>query len=268
MKDNEMDETILLKKREPSRPQLDDTQSMPPVHAHGQAMQASLQGRRRGTVHELDPLPQEALPGGRQKPPFWTKRRKRNAFLAGGFVLALLLGFFIAGYAQHQTAMKEEQARIEQQQAAQDAAVLQAKKAELERKKQELEQKRQELLQQAARAEGRNEQLAAENESLLHRLVDKVTGQAGRQQQAKAANDAAQDASNQAAKQVDAALAQAGQMLDDVNAQIEQSDKVQAAADTVRAGAQTAYDDHRDLIDSAVSYVADGVRLALQHVLP
>lgn len=264
-----MDETVLMKKTEDPQRGLEDTQSMPKVDASEAPLENPRQGRSHGTVRELDPLPEKRLQGRGARSSFWTKRRKRNAVLAGGFLLALLLGFFFAGYAQHQTDAREEQARIQQEQAAKqakDAASLEKQKAELEQKKQELEAKKQELLLQAARAEGKNEQLAEDQGSMLGKLVDKVTGQEKKQQQAKAANAAEQDSSKQAAQQVDEAITQAGQMLDDVNEKINQNGKLQETADTVRTGAQSAYEDHKDTIDSVASYVADGAKLVFQRL--
>ena len=120
------------------------------------------------------------------------------------------------------------------------------------------------LMLQAARAEGKNEQLAEDRGSLLGKLVDKVTG--GKEKQ-KAANTAERDAANQAAQQVDASLAQAQQMLDDVNAQLDHNGKLQEAAETVRTGAQDAYENHKDVIDRVGTYLIDGIRFAADKIL-
>ncbi|NMD98633.1 hypothetical protein HF878_03930 [Selenomonas bovis] len=266
MRKNDLDETVLLKKVNPSRPRSEDTQSMPAVQPPG-GDPALTQETRRGTVHELDPLPPDRLQRQPEKVPFWTKRRKKKAILAGGFLCALLLGFLFAGYKQHQEEEQATRARIQQEQAAnqaRDAASLAAKKAELEQEKQELEKKKQELMLQAARAEGKNEQLAEDRGSLLGKFVDKVTG--GKEKQ-KAANTAERDAAKQAAQQVDASLAQAQQMLDDVNAQLDHNGKLQEAAETVRTGAQDAYENHKDVIDRVGTYLIDGIRLAADKIL-
>ena len=267
MRKNNLDETVLLKKVNPSRPRSEDTQSMPAVRPPAGEETVLTQETRRGTVHELDPLPPDRLQRQPEKVPFWTKRRKKKAILAGGFLCALLLGFLFAGYKQHQEEEQATRARIQQEQAAnqaRDAASLAAKKAELEQEKQELEKKKQELMLQAARAEGKNEQLAEDRGSLLGKLVDKVTG--GKEKQ-KAANTAERDAAKQAAQQVDASLAQAQQMLDDVNAQLDHNGKLQEAAETVRTGAQDAYENHKDVIDRVGTYLIDGIRLAADKIL-
>ena len=61
MRKNDLDETVLLKKVNPSRPRSEDTQSMPAVRPPAGEETVLTQETRRGTVHELDPLPPDRL---------------------------------------------------------------------------------------------------------------------------------------------------------------------------------------------------------------
>ena len=76
MRKNDLDETVLLKKVNPSRSQSEDTQSMPAVQPPAGEETALTQETRRGTVHELDPLPPDRLQRQPEKVSFWTKCRK------------------------------------------------------------------------------------------------------------------------------------------------------------------------------------------------
>ncbi|MCI6283179.1 hypothetical protein [Selenomonas sp.] len=275
---SEFDETQVLgkplqsQKRQGQTPALDDTQSIPTLD------DAVMQHPRRRTgVRELAPLDAPAADtagqgtaggAGSTAPPFWTKSRKRNAILAGGFVFALLLGFILAGYTQQSTERaenermhQEQQLQSQQAQLAKDTKALEEKKAQLEQEKRELEKQRQQAAQQAARAQGRNEQIANDKSSGLGKLLDKVTGKEKKQQQAQAANDAAAAAAQTDAANIDQSIENAQQMLDDVNAKLDTAKAAGQEASAALEKAQTVYDENRDTIDTIVSYAQTGVRM-------
>lgn len=261
--------------------QLDDTQSIPVV---GDAPEGTQQHpRRRSGVRELSPVeslqprrPQSpdstnAVNGtdaGDGKPPFWTRAKKRNAILVGGFVFALLLGFILAGYTQ-QSAERAENERMHQEQQLQDkqaqldrdTKALEEKKAQLEQEKRDLERQKQQAAETAARAQGRNEQIESDKSSGLGKLLDKVTGKEKKQQEAQAANNAEATAAQTDAANIDQSIENAQQMLDDVNAKLDAAKAVQQDASAALEKAQTAYDENRDTIDTVVSYAKTGAQM-------
>lgn len=262
---------------------LDDTQSMPPVSDETQILPRSRGGK--GTVRELDPLPQESdrpssmRQGGvngwndpndpvrPQRDDDKMSKRKRNVIFAIGFVVAVLLGFIAAGYSQESAdresgkAAQEQQLQTQQSQLAKDTKALEEKKAQLEQKKQELARQKQELDQQSARAQGRNEQLENDQSSGLGKIFDKVTGKDAKRQQAKSANDAEQSAAQQNAASVDESIENVQQMLDDVDQKLDTAKSVKQDASAALEKAQTAYDENRDTIDAVVSYAKTGAQM-------
>ena len=254
---------------------LDDTQSLPSLDEAFVEPQA-MHPRRPSGVRELSPVkslqngPQGGAPDGPGdgKPPFWTKTKKRNAILAGGFLFALLLGFVLVGYTQ-QNAERAENERMHQEQQLQDkqakldkdTKALEEKKAQLEQEKRDLERQKQQAADTAARAQGRNEQIASDTSSGLGKLIDKVTGKEKQRQAAQAANDQTAAAAQTDAASIDQSIADAQQMLDDVNAKLDTAKAVQQDASAALDKAQTAYDENRDTIDTVVSYARTGVQM-------
>ena len=264
---------------------LDDTQSLPSLDGTS-INDGQSHPRRPSNVRELSPVgtlqshstqdPKGTHPGNGAddgKPPFWTKTKKRNAILAGGFLFALLLGFILAGYTQ-QNAQRAENERMHQEQQltqqqeklAKDTKALEEKKAQLEQEKRDLETQKQQAADTAARAQGRNEQLQQEASSGLGKLIDKVTGKEKKQKEAQAANEQTAASAQTDAANIDQSIQNAQQMLDDVNAKLDAAKSVQQDASAALEKAQTAYDENRDTIDTIVSYAKTGAQM-LGHLL-
>ena len=241
---------------------LEDTQSLPAVGEDEQPAP----GEKSWGVRELSPLEQE-IDETRDKKTFWTRKRKKTAFLIGGFLVALFFGFFLAGYAGQQSE-KAQQAKIQQEELAkkqdniqQETKNLEQKKAELEQQKKDLEAKRQTLLAQSARADGKSEQIDSEASSGLGKLVDKVTGRdKKRQQDAAAAAAEKQEAASQT-DSIDQSIASAQQMLDDVNGKLESAAAMKKEADGLKAQAENAYAENQGTIDTVLSYVKTGAQM-------
>ena len=243
---------------------LDDTQNMPPLDTEDEDMAQPI--ARQNRVRELEPLDEPDDAEGKKQQKFLTTGRKKKILLVGGFLVALFLGFFVAGY-QKQNSEEAQQARLTQAELAQkqeklasDTQSLKKQKAELEQEKQALEAKKQELLQQSARAEGRSEQIDSDQSTGLGKLVDKVTGREKKRQQAASEAATQKNDANQQADGVDQSIAEAQQMLDEVNDKLSSVAQMKQEADHLKAQAQDAYAENKGTVDTVLSYVATGAQ--------
>ena len=253
-----------------------DTQPLPRVTEAGGEIQQPFPrqddepGFRR--VRELPPEKMPSRQEGRQeqkKGGWLSAGKKRGLLLAVGFAAALIVGFMIAGYTQDQSAERQNQQKLEQQQLkdrqqklAGQEADLKAQREALERQKQELQARERELEAKSSRAQGRNEQLEdSAPASALGKLVDKVTGkEAQREQQVKENKAISSQADGEVAR-LKQSIADAQSMLDDVDAKLDTVAEMQQEASRIKAKAESAYAENKDVIDKAVYYAKSGAEL-------
>ncbi|MBQ1509430.1 MAG: hypothetical protein IIZ54_00845, partial [Selenomonadaceae bacterium] len=194
---------------------------------------------------------------------------RRPAFLVlAVFLFALFCGFLLAGYARDRSEQAEK-ARIQQAQAleqkqrkleAEESSLIQKRK-QLEQERKDLEKRRQEIAQDYDRAQKRNDQLSAEApDSALGHFFDKITGkekerkdaiQENKQQQAQAASDA---------DSIDQSIADAQEMLEEVNSKLETVAEMKREADQMKSKVEAAYEENKDLIDTILYYASEGLK--------
>lgn len=261
MKQDDLEKTQLLRPVDDSE-RLYDTKPLPRIEEGAEAPTA-----RQRSVRELPP--QEILPPRQEmkkKTGFFTTGRKRALLLGAGFAAALAIGFMLAGYSQEQSAERQNQQKLEQQQMkdreqklASQEAELKAQRETLERQKQELQARERELEDRSSRAKGRNEAIKEEaSGSALGKLVDKVTGkEAQREAQVKENKDISAQADSDVAK-LKQSIAEAQAMLDDVDAKLGTVAEMQQEAGRIKAKAESAYAENKDIIDKAVYYARTG----------
>lgn len=214
-------------------------------------------------------LPPQDMPPRREKPQskgFFTAGKKKGLLLVAGFAVALLGGFMLAGYSQDQSEAKQEQQQLERQQMqareqklADQEADLKARRQELEQQKKALQERERELEDKSSRAKGRNEAISSSApDSALGKLMDKVTGkEAKRQEQLQENAKVSAQADSDVAK-LKQSIAEAQNMLDDVDAKLDTVAEMQQEAGRLKAKAESAYAENKDVIDKAVYYAKTG----------
>ena len=270
---------------------LDKTQLMPSM---GEPVQRSAEERkfdtqplpRVGGTEEIQPpfphqneemgsrsvreLPPEKLPPHKEKPPvkkgFFTAGKKRGLLLAACFSAALLGGFMLAGYSQDKSEAKQNQQQLERQQMqakekklADQEADLKARRQELERQKKELQAREKELEDKSSRAKGRNEEIESNAPgSSLGKLVDKVTGKEAKRKEQLQENEKISAQADSDVAKLKQSIAEAQSMLDDVDAKLDTVADMQQEASRIKAKAESAYAENKDVIDKAVYYARTG----------
>jgi len=261
MKQDDLDKTQLMRPVDDSE-RIFDTRPLPRIEAEDE--QATDRQRR---VRELPP---EELPPRQEEPrphkSFLTAGRKRGLLLGAGFAAALAIGFMIAGYTQEQSAERQNQQKLEQQmmkdreqKLASQEADLKAQREVLEKQKQELQARERELEEKSSRAKGRNEAIMdSAPGSTLGKLVDKVTGkEAKREEQVKENKSISAQADSDVAK-LKQSIAEAQTMLDDVDAKLDTVAEMKQEAGKIKAKAESAYAENKDIIDKAIYYARTG----------
>lgn len=267
MKDD-LDKTQMMRPMHDTQPlpriEVDEEDNIQPAFPQRNAV-----GEGKSGVRELEPERISSRQSLKRKSSFFTAGKKRGLLLAVVFAAALLGGFMLAGYSQDQSEARQNQHQLEQQKMqereqklANQEADLKARRQELERQKQELQQRERELEDKSSRARGRNEQLAdSAPDSTFGKLVDKVTGkEAKRQGQLKENEKIAAQADGDVAK-LKQSIAEAQNMLDDVDAKLDTVAEMQQEANRLRAKAESAYAENKDTIDKAVYYAKSGADL-------
>ena len=129
----------------------------------------------------------------------------------------------------------------------------------LEKQKQELQARERELEEKSSRAKGRNEAIMdSAPGSTLGKLVDKVTGkEAKREEQVKENKSISAQADSDVAK-LKQSIAEAQTMLDDVDAKLDTVAEMKQEAGKIKAKAESAYAENKDIIDKAVYYARTG----------
>ncbi|BAL82912.1 hypothetical protein SELR_12040 [Selenomonas ruminantium subsp. lactilytica TAM6421] len=277
MKQEDLDKTQLLRpvaQEDRAEEKKFDTQPLPRIDETDlEEIQPAFPKRVADTdkVSKVRELPAENRqpPRSRTKKGFFTPGKKRGLLLAAVFVIALLGGFMLAGYSQDQSEAKQNQHQLEQQKMqareqklSDQEADLKARRQELERQKKELQERERELEDKASRAKGRNEQLAeSAPDSTLGKFMDKVTGkEAKRRDQQKENAAIAAQADGDVAK-LKQSIAEAQNMLDDVDAKLDTVAEMQQEARKIKAKAESAYAENKDVIDQAVYYAKIGANL-------
>ena len=264
MKQDDLDKTQLMRPVDGQRSDDErkfDTQPLPRIENNAERMDSGYRGVRE--------LPPEDVPPRVEKPkakPFFTAGRKRGMLLAICFVAALLGGFMLAGYSQDQSEAKQNQQQMERQQMqareqklADQEADLKARRQELERQKQALQERERELEDKSSRAKGRNEEISKEAPgSALGKLVDKVTGKEAKRQEKLQENEKVSAQADSDVAKLKQSIAEAQSMLDDVDAKLDTVAEMQQEAGRIKAKAESAYAENKDVIDKAVYYARTG----------
>ena len=264
MKQDDLDKTQLMRPVDGQQTDSErkfDTQPLPRIEDNTERRESSYRGVRE--------LPPENVPPSVEKPktkPFFTAGKKRGLLLAACFVAALLGGFMLAGYSQDQSEAKQNQQLLERQQMqareqklADQEADLKARRQELERQKQALQERERELEDMSSRAKGRNEEISKEAPgSALGKLVDKVTGKEAKRQEKLQENEKVSAQADSDVAKLKQSIAEAQSMLDDVDAKLDTVAEMQQEAGRIKAKAESAYAENKDVIDKAVYYARTG----------
>ena len=238
---------------------LEETQIMAPI--------AEKYDAQHPDVRELKPLPEKTTSKPKKKMP-----PKKIWFLVIGFLVALFAGFLLSSNRMDKQSLAEND-RVHQQQAMQKDLVEQ-KKA-LEEEKVQLERQKAELAEKQQQASSRSAQLNEQSDSILNdvqsasgvkRLWNKVTGKEKEQKEAAAQSASSAATAGQEAASLKESLNQAESMLDGVNKKIDEVDSMRKQVGQVKAAAESAYQNHADLIDQAAVYLQQGKEL-LQVIL-
>lgn len=177
---------------------LDNTQELPPLpdDLQGKPEEAPIKQPFPQTgdeapisdVRELTPdkaLQQRAKQQAeaRKKQQSWFLRHKKPLLLGVGFLIAVFIGFALAGYRQDQADLQNNERQHQEQQMQERAQKLDAQESDLQKqrrdleaKKKALEEQQRDLERQQGRIEGRSQamQESADGESGLQKIIDKV----------------------------------------------------------------------------------------------
>lgn len=206
----------------------------------------------------------------RKKQQSWLLRHKKALLLGVGFLIAVFIGFALAGYRQDQADLQNNERQHQEQQMQERAQKLDAQESDLQKqrrdleaKKKALEEQQRDLERQQGRIEGRSQamQESADGESGLQKILDKVTGQSEKKQQAAEANrqqgaDAAASAAN-----VQQSINDAQSMLDDVQQKLDDVQAMKNEAGKVKDKAASTYEENKDTIDTVLSYAKEGATM-------
>lgn len=273
--DNDLEKTQYM--GNPKGRRLEDTQSMAPISEDtGEIQPAFPKIPRSEGVREL-PAEETGLER-LQKPKKQGKKSssgmKKFLLLAAGFLVALTLGFALAGWSQDKSAEKE-QARQQQeaqllareQKLQEQEADLREERERLKKQKQAMEAKRQEMTEKSARLQGQNDQLTEEGQKPgLGRLLDRMTGKEQERKEALEANKRQSAQLDDDAAAVKQSIAQAQAMLEDLDQRIDDVQAMQHEAEKLRSKVESAYEENRDTVDQVVYYVRQGAEM-LQSLL-
>lgn len=270
---------------------LDDTQELPPDLAASAATEeepiqqpfpqagGSAAG---GDVRELAPdkdLQEQAKEQAeaRKKQQSWPVRHKKALLLGVGFLIAVFIGFALAGYRQDQADLQNNERQHQEQQMQERAQKLDAQESDLQKqrqaleaKKKALEEKQRSLEREQGRIEGRGQALqdSADGESGVQKFLDKVTGQAEKKQKAAEENRRQGADAAASAASVQQSLDDAQSMLDDVQQKLDDVQSMKNEAGRVKDKAASAYAENKDTIDTVLSYAKEGAAMLGNLLLP
>lgn len=206
----------------------------------------------------------------RKKQQSWFLRHKKALLLGVGFLIAVFIGFALAGYRQDRADLQNNERQHQEQQMLERAQKLDAQESDLQKqrrdleaKKKALEEQQRDLERQQGRIEGRSQamQESVDGESGFQKILDKVTGQAEKKQPAAKANrqqgaDAAASAAN-----VQQSINDAQSMLDDVQQKLDDVQAMKNEAGKVKDKAASTYEENKDTIDTVLSYAKEGATM-------
>lgn len=206
----------------------------------------------------------------RKKQQSWFLRHKKALLLGVGFLIAVFIGFALAGYRQDQADLQNNERQHQEQQMQERAQKLDAQESDLQKqrrdleaKKKALEEQQRDLERQQGRIEGRSQamQESVDGESGFQKILDKVTGQAEKKQQAAEANrQQGADAAASAAS-VQQSINDAQSMLDDVQQKLDDVQAMKNEAGKVKDKAASTYEENKDTIDTVLSYAKEGATM-------
>lgn len=194
-------------------------------------------------------------------------QKKRLALLLVGFVVAAFLGASLSGYMSEQQARKDA-LDDQQEQADRQLRAADSQKQSLQQQKNDLEAKYQQLLSQQKEAQSLADQLKGQKEqqakstqdkSAAGKVVDKLTGDAGKQQKQAAETEAKENQARQRLAEINQSVDAAAAAVDEVNSQLDNLDSVRQQAQSVKEDVSRAYDENKDVIDSVLHYAALGL---------
>ena len=263
---------------------LDNTQELPPLPD-------DLQGKPEAPIKQPFPQAGDEVPisdvreltpdkalqqrakqqaEARKKQQSWFLRHKKPLLLGVGFLIAVFIGFALAGYRQDQADLQNNERQHQEQQMQERAQKLDAQESDLQKqrrdleaKKKALEKQQRDLERQQGRIEGRSQamQESADGESGFQKILDKVTGQSEKKQQAAEANrQQGADAAASAAS-VQQSINDAQSMLDDVQQKIDDVQAMKNEAGKVKDKAASTYEENKDTIDTVLSYAKEGATM-------
>lgn len=247
----------------------EDTQSLPRINEETPIQQPfPQQGTNPDGVRELPP--DKDLQQQNQPQQNWLQAHKRKAaLLAGGFLVAVFLGFMLAGYTQHKEEAKNQQ--YMQQQAMQNKQDdlnrqeedLKQQRKELEQRKQDLQDRERALEEQSSRAKGRNEALNEDksSSSTLDKIIDKVTGKDDERDQSIQKNKETSAQADTNVDDVKQSINEAQQKLDSVNQKLDSVSSMKQEAGSIADKAKDTYDENKGTIDTALDYAKAGAQL-------
>lgn len=264
---------------------LDNTQELPPLpdDLQGKPEEAPIkqpfpQAGDEAPISDVRELtPDKALQQrakqqaeARKKQQSWFLRHKKALLLGVGFLIAVFIGFALAGYRQDQADLQNNERQHQEQQMQERAQKLDAQESDLQKqrrdleaKKKALEEQQRDLERQQGRIEGRSQamQESVDGESGFQKILDKVTGQAEKKQQAAEANrQQGADAAASAAS-VQQSINDAQSMLDDVQQKLDDVQAMKNEAGKVKDKAASTYEENKDTIDTVLSYAKEGATM-------
>lgn len=195
------------------------------------------------------------------------KRGLMAVLLVACFLVAAFCGAALSGYMSEQQAKK---AALDSQQAAASRQMQEAdsQQAALSREKARLEEEYQKLLAEQKEAQSAADKLKGQKEqqeklqkekSAAGKVLDKITGDAGKQKQEENAVAGREAEARQKLEAISQSVQEAGAAIDEVNAQLDNLDAVRHQAQQVKADVDRAYSENKDAIDAVLHYVTVGL---------
>ena len=219
-------------------------------------------GERHGNVPPYNNQPQKPVESKASQ-----GKGKMAALLVVGFVLAAFFGAALSGYMSEQQAKKDaldnqhQQATRQLQDADSQKQSLQQQKADLEEKYQDLLAQQKEAQSLADKLKGQQEQQSktTQDKSAAGKVIDKITGDAGKQKKEAAETDAKASQAQQKLDELNQSVQAAGAAIDEVNAQMDNLDSMRQQAQSMKDSVSKAYNENKDVVDSLLYYASLGL---------
>lgn len=192
---------------------------------------------------------------------------KMAVLLVIGFVLAAFFGAALSGYMSEQQA-KKDALDSQQQQATRQLRDADSQKQSLQQQKADLEEKYQDLLAQQKEAQSLADKLKGQQEqqskttqdkSAAGKVIDKITGDAGKQKKEAAETDVKASQAQQKLEELNQSVQATGAAIDEVNAQMDNLDSMRQQAQSMKDSVSKAYNENKDVVDSLLYYASLGL---------